>query len=101
MSAEGNSGVACCNCGVGSADDLKGVEVAVAVEEVFERRESEYILLVGSRKPPANEIYFSNFTLVQIQIYETPRVFNCNDNSMRGKANSAGNYPYCMSQTSK
>ena len=42
-SAEGNNGWACC---------LKGVEVAVAVDEVFERRESEYILLVGSRKPP-------------------------------------------------
>ena len=59
VSAEGNSGVACCSCGVGSADDLKGVEVAVAVEEVFERRESEYILLVGSRKPPANGIHSS------------------------------------------
>ena len=51
-SAEGNNGWACCDCGVGIADALKGVEVAVAVDEVFERRESEYILLVGSRKPP-------------------------------------------------
>ena len=66
-SAEGNSGWACCNCGVGSADVLKGVEVAVAVEEVFDRRESEYILLVGSRKPPANGINLRNFSL-QIQM---------------------------------
>ena len=42
-SAEGsNGGWMCCNCGgVGRAAILKGVEAAVAVEEVFERRESE------------------------------------------------------------
>jgi hypothetical protein len=43
--ANGNSGCCCV---------LNGVEVAVAVDEVFERRESEDILLEGSRKPPEN-----------------------------------------------